>query len=117
MPRRVSIPESVDARDPIDRTRRHVLHAMLAFPTAGLIGFTGTTSMRSVLAGETADLLALTPACDDSDDDPTPPQTEGPYFKPQSPERRTLLESGAAIGSAVPLTIEGRVMSSACAPI
>src|SRR6516165_2750351 len=33
-----------------------------------------------------------TPAC--LSDAPTPEETEGPYFKPRSPERRSLLEPG-----------------------
>ena len=56
----------------------------------------------------------MTPACDDGDDDPTPAQTEGPYFKPQSPERRTLVEPGLG---GTPLTITGRVVTPACVPI
>jgi protocatechuate 3,4-dioxygenase beta subunit len=102
--------------EPIDRTRRHLLHAMLAFPTAGLIGFTGSTSVWSVLSSR-VEVLPLTPACDDGDDDETPAQTEGPYFKPHSPERRTIVASSDVSPSMVPLTITGRVMSAGCTPI
>jgi protocatechuate 3,4-dioxygenase beta subunit len=110
----------MSARTPMDRNRRQLLQAMLAFPAAGLAGFAGfSTIVRGTAAhGPTAldqsSALALTPACDDGDDDPTPSQTEGPYFKPQSPERRTLVEPGL---SGTPLTLTGRVVTPACVPI
>ncbi|MFE3453745.1 carbohydrate-binding protein [Nonomuraea sp. NPDC059194] len=53
---------------------------------------------------------ALTPSCDDGDD-PTPPQTEGPYFKPNSPRRSVLPGSGTA------LTVSGYVFGLACQPL
>lgn len=58
--------------------------------------------------------LEPTPACGDDDDDPTPAQTEGPYFTPNSPERANLREPGM-LGT--PLTIEGFVLSTGCAPV
>jgi hypothetical protein len=97
--------------EPIDRTRRRLVQAMLAFPAGGILGFTGTTSVRNILFPAA---LQLTPACDDGDDDPTPAQTEGPYFKASSPARRTLVEPGLA---GTPLTISGRVVTPACAPL
>ena len=45
---------------------------------------------------------------------PTPSQTEGPYYKPGSPERASLREPGLA---GTPLTITGYVFSTACRPI
>jgi protocatechuate 3,4-dioxygenase beta subunit len=47
-------------------------------------------ALRSVQAQQSP--LPPTPQCDD--DDPTPAQTEGPYFTPNSPERTNLLEDG-----------------------
>jgi hypothetical protein len=44
----------------------------------------------AVLAQE----LAPTPACRDGDE-PTVSETEGPFFKPRSPERSDLREPGA----------------------
>jgi protocatechuate 3,4-dioxygenase beta subunit len=105
---------------PIDRNRRHLLQAMLAFPAAGIAGFTGFSgvvrglSARGLAASEQSASLPLTPACDDGDDDPTPAQTAGPYFKPHSPERTTLVEPGLG---GIPLTITGRVVTSGCLPI
>ncbi|MFD0686135.1 dioxygenase family protein [Actinomadura fibrosa] len=58
--------------------------------------------------------LTPTPKCDDGDDDPTPPQMEGPYFKPGSPERTNLVTSGMP-GTRLSLT--GIVYSLSCAPV
>ena len=45
---------------------------------------------------------------------PTARQTEGPFFKPRSPERTSLLEPGVA-GTRIVLT--GLVLSTACRPV
>lgn len=57
--------------------------------------------------------LALTPTCHDGDEI-TLSQTEGPYFKPSSPERIELLESGMA-GQAIDLA--GFVLTRGCKPL
>ena len=57
-------------------------------------------------------LAQATPAC--SSAGPTHPETEGPYFKPRSPERRSLLEPGIN-GRALILT--GAVVTTACRPV
>jgi len=57
--------------------------------------------------------LTPTPFCDDGDD-PTPPQTEGPYFKPSSPRRTSLITSTTP---GVRLTVSGFVFGLACQPI
>ena len=54
-----------------------------------------------------------TPACGDSGG-PTPPQTEGPYFKASSPRRVSLVEPGM---SGVRLVVEGVVLTTACTPV
>ncbi|MDQ3896201.1 MAG: dioxygenase, partial [Actinomycetota bacterium] len=56
--------------------------------------------------------LAPTPACTD-DDDVTPAQTEGPYFKPNSPERTNI--RGDAGGPRLLLT--GTVATTDCKPV
>ena len=56
---------------------------------------------------------ALTPGCS-HEDDLTPRQTSGPYFKPNSPERSVLIAPGE---TAKPLRVLGRVMSTSCEPI
>lgn len=57
--------------------------------------------------------LQVTPACAD-DDEPTPPQTEGPYFTPHSPRRRSLLEPGLP---GTRLTVTGFVLTPSCRPV
>ena len=57
--------------------------------------------------------LAPTPACHDGDD-VTLQQTEGPYFKPSSPERIELLEPEMT-GQRIELT--GFVLTRACRPL
>ena len=43
---------------------------------------------------------------------PTERQTEGPFFKPQSPERNALVE-----GKAASLLVTGRVLGADCKPV
>src|SRR3954464_11165538 len=57
--------------------------------------------------------LSPTPACHDGDE-ATQQQTEGPYFKPSSPERFELYEEGMA---GQPIELVGLVLSRACKPI
>ena len=59
-----------------------------------------------------ATTLAPTPECKD-DDDVTPAQTEGPYFKASSPERVNI--RGTAGGTKLVLT--GTVLSTDCKPV
>ncbi|MBI4240617.1 MAG: intradiol ring-cleavage dioxygenase [Candidatus Rokubacteria bacterium] len=57
--------------------------------------------------------LRPTPACAD-DAEPTPRQTAGPFFKPDSPGRTSLLEPGIR-GTKIVLT--GLVLSTDCKPV
>jgi len=57
--------------------------------------------------------LEPTPVCADADDI-TPPQTAGPFYKPRSPERKSLLEPGIQ-GSKIILA--GAVRSTKCKPV
>lgn len=57
--------------------------------------------------------LAPTPACHDGDE-PTIRQTEGPFFKPRSPERSDLREPGAG---GRPFELSGFVLTRACRPL
>ncbi|MBI3942578.1 MAG: hypothetical protein HY326_06145 [Chloroflexi bacterium] len=68
---------------------------------------TGTPAAETPSATAT---LQPTPMCSD-DDDATPPQTEGPYFKPNSPERTSLLEAGI---SGTSLVLTGYVLTTSC---
>jgi protocatechuate 3,4-dioxygenase beta subunit len=57
--------------------------------------------------------LAPTPACRDGDE-PTVRQTEGPFFKPRSPERSDLREPGAG---GRPLELSGFVLTRRYRPL
>jgi len=54
-----------------------------------------------------------TPECGD-EDEPTPAETEGPFFKPRSPERSSLLEPGL---KGTRLDLSGRVYGRNCTPL
>lgn len=81
--------------------------------TAG--GAPGTTAAGATptTAAATATTLAPTPSCVD-DDEPTPEQTEGPYFKANSPQK-TDLRTGAGGGTA--LNLSGTVVTTNCQPV
>ncbi|MFD3875560.1 carbohydrate-binding protein [Streptomyces sp. NPDC058623] len=87
--------------------------AALAGATPLLLG--GGAALARDQRGAAAEgiLPELTPACDDGDE-PTVPQTEGPYFKPNSP-RRTSLVTASTPGTR--LTVSGYVFGRACLPI
>jgi protocatechuate 3,4-dioxygenase beta subunit len=85
-------------------------------------------SRRGVLAGGIAAATGLvlsaheafaqqgrtpTPGCHDGDE-PTIPETAGPYFKPQSPLRSDLREPGI-VGA--PVELSGQVLTRACRPL
>ena len=57
--------------------------------------------------------LAPTPSCAGSAP-PTARQTEGPYFKPDSPLRASLLEPGIA---GTKIVVTGMVLSTTCQPV
>lgn len=86
--------------------RRSLLQAAIA---AGSAAF---SSMTSSLAWAQAS-LPPTPACKDGDA-PTAAQTEGPYFKPQSPERSDLREPRAR---GEPALLTGLVLTRGCKPV
>jgi protocatechuate 3,4-dioxygenase beta subunit len=89
--------------------------------TLDLIGRAGRPRRAVVAGGLLLPLLAVlsagaqplapTPACDD---EPTPRQTEGPYYTPSAPERASLIESGI-VGE--PMVLEGFVVDTACRPV
>ena len=74
--------------------RRRLLGAALAAPALAL------SRPRRVLA-QTCGAL-------------TPPETEGPFFKPQSPQRITLIEPGS---KAPRLVVTGQVLTRDCRPL
>lgn len=60
-----------------------------------------------------AQALRPTPSCGTSAE-PTARQTEGPYFRPRSPQRSDLVEPGAA---GERLVLQGRVLTTRCEPV
>jgi protocatechuate 3,4-dioxygenase beta subunit len=99
----------------IDLTRRRVVQTIVAIPALSVTGC-GASADGNVTSALPTSPAALdpTPACDDGDDDSTPAQTEGPYFKSSSPQRASLVEAGMA---GTLLTLTGRVLSTSCQPI
>ncbi len=85
-------------------TRRRVL-----LNTGVLAAGWQLSCMDAVLAQE----LAPTPSCRDGDE-PTVRQTEGPFFKPRSPERSDLREPG---GTGRRFELSGFVLSRSCRPL
>ncbi|WP_411083963.1 carbohydrate-binding protein [Streptomyces sp. cmx-18-6] len=113
-------PHEANASDqePDDRrriSRKGLLKAAIVAGAAPLLAGGGVALARDAAssAGGDGPLLAPTPQCDDGDD-PTPPQMEGPYFKPNSPRRTSLVTPGTP---GVPLTVSGYVFGRACRPI
>lgn len=87
-------------------TRRRLLELGLALPS-----FAAIAAGAGFLGAEAA--LAATPAIAD-DDEPTPELTEGPYFTPNSPLRRSIVPAGA---TGRRLTLSGRVLTTAGTPV
>ena len=79
---------------------------------AGSAGRATTTTTPPAAGEAPATTLAPTPECADADD-VTPAQTEGPYFKPNSPERADL---GAGM-TGTRLVLSGTVVTTACQPV
>ena len=97
-------------------SRRFVLKAIAALPVLGIsaCGDAGSSPVTSTGASPSpAAALSPTPPCTDGDD-PTPTQTEGPYFTPNSPLRTSLVETGMA---GTRLSLSGLVLSTACQPV
>lgn len=85
-----------------DATRRDVL-------LTGVLAAAGLT-WADLAAGQE---LPPTPQCDEAGS-PTPRQTEGPFYKPRSPERADLREPGMGGRTVV---LAGTVLTRACRPV
>jgi protocatechuate 3,4-dioxygenase beta subunit len=86
-----------------DPTRRDLILA--AALSAGALGFTETALAQQA--------LPPTPECKDGDE-PTAAQTEGPFYKPSSPQRADLREPG--LGGR-PVVLTGLVLTRRCRPV
>lgn len=86
-------------------TRRRFFAFISALPLLGLVpAFPFFRRME---------VLEPTPECDDHDE-PTPSQTEGPFYTPRSPERNSLREKGV---KGTPLVLTGQVLNTKCQPV
>ncbi|MFH8344392.1 carbohydrate-binding protein [Streptomyces sp. NPDC018045] len=109
--------ERTDSTEPVQHggrrrpiSRKNVLKAAVAaVPLPMLLG--GAALARDTKPSEGP--LTPTPYCDDGDD-PTPPQMEGPYFKPNSPLRDSLIQPGT---QGTRLTVSGFVFGLTCRPL
>ena len=92
--------------------RRMFLRTLVVAPFAAAL-----TAFHPQAAGAML-LLAATPATPDDDHDKelevTHSETAGPFFKPRSPERASLIEKGIA---GTPLAVSGRVRARDGKPI
>jgi protocatechuate 3,4-dioxygenase beta subunit len=85
-------------------TRRNFL------ATSGSVALGGLSSLPPAF-GQAQ--LSPTPACNDGDQ-PTARQTEGPFFKPRSPERSDLREAGL---KGKMMEFSGHVLTRGCRPV
>jgi protocatechuate 3,4-dioxygenase beta subunit len=86
----------------LDLERRALIRALFGIPAAGW------------LAGRSDAWTRLEPTPECAGDEPTIDLGPGPNFKPESPERASLLEPGL---EGPRLVVSGRVLSTACQPI
>lgn len=92
--------------DERSHTRRQFLRASAALPAAVVLAAVSDVRAQAPKARPT-------PACGEGDVR-TPAQTAGPYFKPNSPRRTSLLEPGTP---GTRIVVEGSVMTTDCRPI
>jgi protocatechuate 3,4-dioxygenase beta subunit len=86
-------------------TRRRLVELGLTLPPLAVLA--GSDLLSEPVLAATPDLL-------DADDDPTPALTEGPYFTPDSPKRKSIVPAGAA---GTRLTLTGRVLRTNGRPV
>lgn len=90
------------------QTRREFLQACFAMPA--MLVFTTRGGLWPIVQAQE---LNPTPACTD-EDDITPSLTEGPFYKPSSPKRTSLLEPDI---KGTKIIVTGLVLSTNCKPI
>jgi protocatechuate 3,4-dioxygenase beta subunit len=99
--------------------RRRLLRLFVAAPFVSVLAadllFADEADAADALLAATASgrNQTPTPECGD-DDERTPEETAGPFFKPRSPERTSLLEPGM---KGTRLELSGRVFGRNCRPI
>jgi protocatechuate 3,4-dioxygenase beta subunit len=99
--------------------RRRLLRLFVAAPFVSVLAadllFADEADAADALLAATASgrNQTPTPGCGD-DDERTPEETAGPFYKPRSPERTSLLEPGM---KGTRLELSGRVLGRNCRPI
>ena len=99
--------------------RRRLLKLLLAAPwvpglAASFLAPDEAAAAEALLAATASgEQRTPTPECGD-DDEPTPAETAGPFFKPRSPERTSLIEPGMP---GTRLEVVGRVFGRGCRPL
>ena len=83
-------------------------------PSATAPGVTAPPASTQSAPSVTESTLAVTPPATQDVGDPTPSQTEGPYYLSGSPERTSLVEAGS---TGERLVVQGRVMDAAGRPL
>src|SRR5213596_3396063 len=105
-----------------DAGRRRFLKILLAVPLAFAVGMRLLRPSPLAAAGAPGPAawspppkagFVPTPECGDGDE-PTPAETEGPFYKPRSPLRTSLLEPGV---DGTRILLAGRVFSRECRPL
>ena len=110
-------------------SRRAFVHGAVAVGVAAIVGACGrdesadpadgasragrSASSEPGSASPAQQPLDPTPACANGDE-VTPAQTEGPYFRPDSPERASLLDG---VSSGTRLVLAGSVVDTSCRPV
>lgn len=100
-------------RDTETLARRCFLRLALVTPLAFALAPLRWVGEAAATATRARRVLPITPDCDDGDE-PTPAETEGPFYTPRSPERRSLIEPGTRGDR---LVVTGRVFSQHCRPV
>ncbi|GAA1976340.1 carbohydrate-binding protein [Kitasatospora viridis] len=93
-------------------TRKTLLKAAVLATAAAPLLIGGSVALARD-RGASGRPLAVTPDCTDGDQ-PTHDNIEGPYFKPDSPLRNSLVGPGT-VGT--PLTVSGYVFDLSCRPV
>ena len=112
--------------DDTDRSRRRFVGLLISAPLGLAIGSRWRWAEALAAPGETASpaaparkpeeaaaALPTTPECGD-DDEPTPRETTGPFYTPDSPLRSSLIEPGI---KGTRIVVAGAVFAADCRPV
>ena len=75
------------SREPIDRRQVRLIHALLAFPVAGVIGFAGNAAVKTVFTESPA--IAA----------PAPERTTDEHTSPDAPKDKPDTDAGNAVSA------------------